>query len=1149
MSGNSQVAGRRRSALVAALIGFVSLLAAVSPGPTAAAAPGAPIGLSPSGVTISGSPTLSWTRVRGATYYQVDISDDPTFSTSVLSINTTNRRYTPQTHLRADSGGHIYWRVRSVGPTGTSAPRSTSFSRNALAGPNLLAPADGAVLAQDDPPPVLSWSPVPGAVYYTIQVDTDNSFVAPFTIDNVLVSNTSYLIPNPLISQVYDWRVKATLASGIETNWSTVRIFQPSPLAAATLNEPVDSPSTQVVDVVLDWNPVPRAVRYDLQLSTDQNFLSGVTTYNNLVGTRFSPPTTLSNDQYWWRVRPYDAGGNFLQWTQVPVWTFQRYWPDQPALVYPANNTIVDDPFYFQWTAVPHASYYQFELHNSPDFEPANQICSRTTVNTTYVPTAANDCWPGANGNYYWRVIAHDGPVDVVTDRISSQVGHFQYQPDVMNLATTVPADGASVSVPTLTWAPIVNAAKYVVTVTDVANSQTVVSAVTSATSFTPRDLLTVGHTYRWSVLPYSGSGRAGSQYAPQDWNTFTMTAQAAAVASTPEATGPADGSSFVRFPTLTWTPVANAAFYKIGLRPRDTIQAFTLLGDNFRYPAGEDASSTYLATGDWEWKVFAYDGSNTQLSQTVTPRWFTMANLLPPTNLTASMSGNASASADTRCAIVLPDQCPNMPATPVLRWDPVPSAGYYKVTLSRDKEMTSIISTTQVDENMFTPTAALADSQAGAAYHWYVQSCKADNKCSPLQHANNAFNKTSNPVKLASPADQSVVTGQVTFIWDDWLVDNKLDTGADPSTGVTPQVEAYMYRIQVSTDAGFQNVIDDRNVDQTTYTPYDRAYPEGPLYWRVLPYDGTGNPLAWSDAGDLAPWWFDKQSPKPTLVSPAAGATTTQTDPFLWQPVDYADHYDIEIYRNNDDSASNRIVSTSSKLVAFTPSSPLAASSLAYKWRVRAVNASSLPGPWSDFRSFKVTGAAPTQTAPSAGVWVKTNDGYFTWTAVQGAASYRFDRRPVGSNGIAESIGTVALAWAPQSALGDGRWEWRAVALDANNQVIGASGWRSFRVDSTAPTVVSMLPQGTVSPSTNFNAKFSERVRNVNSTTMKLFQVGHATALPAVVKLSTDGKTAVLNPNSNLLHGKSYVIKLSSGIKDVAGNALAATKWQVVAK
>lgn len=1124
-------------------IGLVTTTLGVSA--PASAAPAAPSGLSPAGTTVSGAPTLSWARVAGATSYQVDISDDSSFSSNVFSVTTTNSRYTPTSHLRSGSNGQIFWRVRSIGPSGTSAPRSTSFFRSALAGPNLLSPADGALLTQPSDPPVLSWSAIPGAVSYTIQVDTDNSFVAPFTIDNVTVSNTSYLIPNPLIAQTYNWRIKATLASGIETNWSVTRTFMPSGLAAATLNSPVDSADTKAVDVVLDWNPVPGAVRYDLQISTDQNFLSGVTTYGGLVGTRFSPPNTLANDQYWWRVRPYDAGGNFLQWTQVPVWTFQRNWPDQPQLVYPANNAVVGDPFFFQWTAVPHASSYHFELHTSPDFEPSNLICAKSTVNTTFVPRDGSDCWPGANGNYYWRVIAHDGPVDVVTDKIVGQVGHFQYQPEAMDLSSTVPADGASVAVPTLSWTAIGDAAKYVVTIADVANGQTVVSTTTTGTSFTPRDLLAVGHTFRWSVRPVSGTGRNGSEYAPQAWNTFTVIAQDPAVASIPAAESPANGATFFRFPTLTWTPVVGAAYYKIGVRPQNTIQAFTLLNENFKYPAGEDLNATYLTTGNWEWAIFAYDASNAELSHTQTVRYFTMSNLPAPTNLTASISGTASASLATSCAIVLPNQCPNMPATPVLRWDQVPGAGYYKVTLSRDMEMTSIISTTQVDENMYTPTTALPDSQAGAAYHWYVQSCKADGKCSPLQHANNAFNKTSNPVVLQSPANGSqVIGGQVTFAWDDWLADNRLGTGADPSTGVTPEVEAYQYRIQVATDAGFQNVIDDRNVDQTTYTPYDRAYPEGPLYWRVLPYDGSGNPLAWSAAES-----FDKQSPAPSLMAPGAGAVITQTDPLRWQPQAYADHYDIEVYRNNDDSASNRIVQTSSKLVAFTPSSPLPASSLSYLWRVRAVNASGLPGPWSALRAFKVVGAAPTLTAPTAGVWVSANGGYFTWTAVQGAASYRWDRRLVGANGIAESVGTVALAWAPTSSLGDGSWEWRVVALDPNNQVIGASTWRTFRVDGTAPTVISMLPQGTVALTTNFTAKFSERVKGVGSTTMKLYLAGRTTPLPAVVKLSSDGKTAVLNPNSNLLHGRKYTIRLTSAIKDVAGNALKATSWQVVGR
>jgi len=1138
----STSATRAALVLLAMLVGL-TLLAFP---PRASAAPAAPLGLSPSGATVSGTPTLAWNRVAGATSYQVDISDDATFSSNVITVTTTNRRVTPTWHLRSAPNGEIFWRVRSIGPTGTGSPRSTSFFRNALAGPTLVSPPPGGTLVQPTDPPVLSWIPVPGAVFYTIQVDTDSSFVAPFTIDNATINNTSYLIPNPLIAQTYHWRVKATLGSGIETNWSEVRTFTPTGLTPATLQSPEDNASTKIVDVVLDWNPVPGAVKYDLQISTDQNFLSGVTGYNNLVGTRFSPHDTLGNDQYWWRVRPYDAGGNFLQWGEVPIWTFQRHWPDQPVLEYPGNDTVVGDPFFFQWTAVPHASSYTLQLHTSPDFEPANQIRACSTVNTTFVPTHVNDCWPGAVGNYYWRVVASDGPVNVVTDGIVSQVGHFEYLPGIMNLGTTVPADGASVSVPTLKWDPVVDAAKYAVYVTDVENGNQVINGtLTTGTSYTPRELLTVGHTYRWWVRTISGSGRQGAGLTPASQNTFTVVAQDDPIAATPDPVSPANGSQVVRFPTLSWEPVPTATYYKIGLRPAGSIQAFSMLGENFRYPAGEDPGSTYLSVGNYEWIVEAYNASNQNIATSASVGSFTMQNLTVPTNLTAAMSGIASGSAGTRCATLLPEMCTDLRATPVLRWDSVSNAGFYKVTLSRDKEMTSIISTTTVDTNMYIPTVALADSQAGAAYHWYVQACKADQKCSPLAHAKTAFNKTSNPIDLLTPAPNAQVADTVTFTWRDWLATNLDTPGVDLETGVNPQIEAWRYRIQVATDPGFQNLVDDRpDLDQMTYTAYDRAYPEGPLYWRVLPYDGSGNPLAWSE-----PRMLDKQSPAPVQSLPADGATTTQTDPFRWQPRAYADHYDIEVYRNNDDSVSNRIIQTWTKLVAFTPASPLAASPTPYLWRVRSVNASNLPGPWSPLRSFRVKTTAPTQLAPAANAFVAGNDAMFTWTAVQGAATYRFERRQPNTNGIAEAVGTVALAWAPTSPLGDGAWEWRVSAVDPNNQTIGTSPWRAIRVDGTVPTVIAMAPTGNVARTTNFVAKFSEKVKLVSSTTMKLYVAGRTSPLPAHVTLSTDGKTATLNPSSNLVSGKVYTVKLTSGIADMAGNHLKATSWKVIAR
>ena len=78
-----------------------------------------------------------------------------------------------------------------------------------------------------------------------------------------------------------------------------------------------------------------------------------------------------------------------------------------------------------------------------------------------------------------------------------------------------------------------------------------------------------------------------------------------------------------------------------------------------------------------------------------------------------------------------------------------------------------------------------------------------------------------------------------------------------------------------------------------------------------------------------------------------------------------------------------------------------------------------------------------------------------------------------------------------------------------------------------------------------NFVAKFSERVYNVSGRTMKLFMKGRAKPVSARVTLSSDRKTAKLNPTRNLRPGKVYILKLSSGVKDKAGNRLSATSWR----
>jgi len=1138
-----------RRLLAAGLIALLVTLGLTSP---AEAALGTPTGLTPSGSTITGNPVLQWNRVTGATSYRVDLSNQDDFLSGVVSYTTVNRRLVPPAHLKSTPSGEIFWRVRAINSSGSGLPLSASFFRNALAGPTLVSPTDGQPLQQPGNPPVLSWKTIPGATSYTIQVDTDDSFVAPFTIDNKTTSTTSYLIPTPLIAQAYHWRVKATLSTGVETTWSEVRVFEPSGLTPPVLAGPTDNADTQVVDVVLDWNPVPGATKYALQISTDENFLSGVTTVSDIVGTRYSPATTLGNDQYWWRVRPYDAGGNFLDWSAVSIWTFQRHWPDQPVLTYPVNEEVVQDPVFFQWQAVPHASSYTIEMHTASDFEPATSIIRCTTVHTTFVPTIGSTCWPGAAKSYYWRVVASDSPRNpaVVTDRIVSQVEHFHYLPQMVDLATATPANGATVSLPTLRWNPVPDAAKYRVYLTAIDGGSGAFSSdgvETSSTSFTPRTRLSVGKSYRWWVRTVSGSGRLGSGLVPEAQSVFTVEAQLSPTATTPEPTVPGAGAAFLRFPTLEWTPVVDASYYKLSLRPANGVAAFTTLTSKFGYPAGEDLSSTFLTIGLYEWRVQAYTAADAAIGTPGPISTFEMRNLPAADGHRAGLSGIASLDPATTCQDVLPERCGDLRTTPVLRWNHTPNAGFYKVTLSRDKEMTSILSTTTVDQNIFLPTTALPDSQAGSAYHWFVQACTT--KCAPLGHALHAFNKKSNGVELISPLyavgqPTPKVKDTITFTWRDWLATNRSGAGVDPETGVQTELEARQYRIEVATDEGFQTKIDTATVDQTTYTAHAKLYPEGPLYWRVMALDGNENLLTSS-----AIWRLDKESPVPALVSPVGGGTIQATEPFRWQPLNYSGSYNLEIYKDDTIALANRVLTANSKLVAYTASSPLPASVKAYQWRVQPVNASGHKGDWSAPGRFFVKVQAPVLISPTLGARVRVNDGLFSWGTVPGAASYKFERRPVGSTTATETVKTVALAYAPINAIVDGGHQWRVSAIDAKSQIIGASEWRSFLVDESRPIVTYKTPRTYAAVTANFTAKFSERVKGVSATSVRLYVAGRTSPLSARVTLSANRRWVTLNPTNNLVRGRYYTVRLSGAITDMNGNRLVATSWRVRAR
>jgi len=1150
--GTSRLVG-----LLSAVVLVAGLASLKAPAAHAAAAVGTPGGLSPSGGVTDVNPILSWSAVAGATSYDVQVSVNPDYSSPVYDRSTVNIKATPPDQLPMT---RLYWRVRAHRDGDTGQWATSSFQRNKLAGPTLLAPANGATLAQPGQPPVLQWSAVTGAVDYVVEVDTTAS--PDWVNSRTVVTRATSMVWSDGSQQdsgAYSWRVTAEIAQGQLTSPSETRSYTIGELGAINVVSP--APDAAVEQVVFDWDPLPGAVSYDIQISTDDSF-NTIIDQRNIRGTRFSPPKSYDVDDYWWQIRPRSVFDKAPDWTTLPVRHFQRTWEGAgavPVLQYPLDQfaPTVGDDFYYQWTGTRLASRYRLDLGSDPNFSPGT-FTSCFTTETVFVPMAMNGpggvgCVPGIGTPEYWRVKGLDGSGAEIQG-VYSAISRFVYSPGMVQLIS--PSSNATVSVPTLSWAPFVDADHYHVTITWTGGST---GADTYSTSYTPTQLDPTKSPFTWSVQAIDAATNLASPIPINGQRQFTLSGTPPTTSADPlTPLSPSPSASTRRFPQLTWEPMPGAAYYRVfvGLHGNPFV---TALNGSPTYPAWTDTGNSFLAAGQYDWFVQAYDGGNNVIGTGVDST-FTIADL-------DNVSGQRVALQSTTMlddghagtpGVAQPGGCNKPPVgnvvqicsglhdTPVLDWDPVADADYYILYISRDPNFQNMVygsysdSTTlpRTSNTRWTPTIAMPDSQAGVAYYWFVRPCKGFGNCAPDPlKATHAFDKTSSTVQGLQYAANAA--NEVTFSWQDYLATNQDPSNVTTATGEQSTQSAMSYRLQVSTNPSFSALVDDITVDQTTYTAFDKAYPEGQLYWRVQAIDGSSNLLTLPASGTP----FTKASPGPVLIGPSGPTPAAQ--PFTWQPTNYAASYTLEVYKNADTAASpaNRVIQAGGIRQAAWTYDQVLPTGTSYVWRVRRSDSSGNDGLWSQWGQFSVQASLPALASPAANVRVPFRGALFQWTATPDAAAYRFERRTVGSNGIDESVDTRQTAWAPTGPLNTGSFQWRVSSLDTSGNTIATTDWRGFTVDATAPTILKRKPAGSgIKPTSTFTITFSEKVQGVSGKTIKLM-LGKK-VVKAKVKLNKSGTKVTIKPKGRLKRGKPYTLKIKDGITDTAGLPLAPSTY-----
>ncbi len=255
---------------------------------------------------------------------------------------------------------------------------------------------------------------------------------------------------------------------------------------------------------------------------------------------------------------------------------------------------------------------------------------------------------------------------------------------------------------------------------------------------------------------------------------------------------------------------------------------------------------------------------------------------------------------------------------------------------------------------------------------------------------------------------------------------------------------------------------------------------------------------------------------------------------------------------------------------ITFTTPAPTAPGSYTYAaaWFGNTANNGSTHG---EVRapSFTITVSAPGDTtAPTVSSMTPANNATnvnpgsaVTATfseAVTNVTTSTFTLRAGGAS--ANVSGTVTLngagttaTFTPSAALANGTTYTATVTTgvqDAAGNALAANRTWTFTTvaaaDTTPPTVSSMAPANNatnVNPGTAVTATFSEAVTNVTTSTFTLRAGGASADLSGSVSVNGAGTTATFTPSAALAASTTYTATVTTGVRDAANNAMAASR------
>jgi hypothetical protein len=779
---------------------------------------------------------LNWTSIPGAQKYDVTIATDPQLQSAVAGYPTATdptetdaSAFSPGTRL---APGTYYWGVTPIdaeGNMGTPSP-VYSFNWNWDVSTTLtVTDLDPSAEVFD---PQFSWTPIEGAAYYEVEVNSDPSWASGSKVCCNTYSVATSLTPKTLLpADTYYWRVRPYDASGHPGAWTQFTDPNASPQDTFTISYDPDLTGTggptsiqnlslrdssdsavatasSVDTPIVGWDPVPGASHYEVEV-TPWDAVNSLCNWSSSSGhwDNFTAAT-------WWT--PLGSG-----------WNFQKPFSNTHSVATDTASLTAGMSYCVRVRAERSADTGGHTVYG--DYTYLGDGASPSFTFSGY-PTGGA-CTPSCTANY---------------------LGSSDY---------LLPANGSSnPRLPLFTWNPISGKQSYFVLVATDPNFQNVIDyAFTQVPAYAPRTGSSgLYATYKdtqsllyWAVLPATGLNGSGAVGDPVN-SAAKHNFQKQSIA--PSLLTPVDTSTVDTQPTFQWTPVEGAHTYHLQVA---TDSQFGTMVENVVVAESSYTSNTTFPSGPLYWRVQAFDVDDTTVTggQSWSPTGtFTKSLPMPDfTGITNPTSGEQ---------------------IPIWQWNPVPGA------ISYDFDLTCPGTGTCTDGTNADTTAETLISMSGVGpFQWRVranfpvvssttQTGGSGTALTGILHgaytAQQTFQRT-----IAAPGNPQTSIGgarDFSFSWN-------------------PKLGAKTYKWEVSTaqatnaDGTFATPLESGTTENTSVAPllsYQAYLNGGILYWHVAAKDADGNQGAFTSPQVLSLPALIKLTASPASIIHAKSTTGT---------------------------------------------------------------------------------------------------------------------------------------------------------------------------------------------------------------------------------------------------------------------------------